>query len=201
MTSGRSSRVSMTFPTSPAINSQFSIPFRLAFSFFQTNSKGAEVLYSVAKEYAGGNERNVIFDLYCGTGTIAQIMASKAKKVIGIELVEEAVEAARENAERNGIENCEFIAGDVGKVIETLKERPDVIIVDPPREGLRPNALEKLAEFGAPEIIYISCKPSSLARDLVMLGEKGYKAVRIKCVNQFPRTRHIETVCLLKRQN
>ncbi|MBR0104865.1 MAG: 23S rRNA (uracil(1939)-C(5))-methyltransferase RlmD [Firmicutes bacterium] len=170
------------------------------FSFFQTNSKGAEVLYSVAKDYAGDSERNVIFDLYCGTGTIAQIMSSKAKKVIGVELVEEAVEAAKENARRNGIENCEFIAGDVGRVIETLEEKPDVIIVDPPREGLRPNALEKLVEFDAPEIIYISCKPTSLARDLSLLAEKGYKAEKIKCVNQFPRTRHIETVCLLKRE-
>ena len=171
------------------------------FSFFQTNSRGAEVLYGVAKEYAGEKRRSVIFDLYCGTGTIAQIMSEKAEKVIGVELVEEAVLAARENAKRNDILNCEFIAGDVGKVMESLEYKPDVIVVDPPRDGLHPKALEKLIEFDAPEIIYVSCKPSSLARDLKILAQKGYRPGKIKCVNQFPRTRHVETVCLLLREN
>ena len=171
------------------------------FSFFQTNSRGAEVLYGVAKEYAGEEKRKVIFDLYCGTGTIAQIMSEKAEKVIGVELVEEAVFAARENAKGNDILNCEFIAGDVGKVIETLENKPDIIVVDPPRDGLHPKALERLIEFNAPEIIYVSCKPTSLARDLKILTQKGYRAVKIRCVNQFPKTRHVETVCLLRREN
>lgn len=171
------------------------------FSFFQTNSKGAELLYSAAAEYAGKDMSDTLFDLYCGTGTIAQIMSGYAKKVIGVEIVEEAVLAAKENAERNHIDNCQFIAGDVAKVIQELTYTPDVIIVDPPRDGLHPKAIEKLIEFNAPKIVYISCKPSSLARDLVFLEANGYKAERIKCVNQFPRTRHVETICLLERKN
>ena len=143
----------------------------------------------------------MLFDLYCGTGTIGQIMAEKCKKVYGIEIVEEAVEAAKENAERNGITNCEFIAGDVLKKVDELTEKPDIIVVDPPREGIHPKAIGKIIAFGAPEIVYVSCKPSSLANDLKVFEENGYKTMRVKCMNQFGRTNHVETVVLLSKVN
>ena len=178
----------------------FDLEFKItAFSFFQTNTKGAEKLYSIVKDYIGDSEDKVLFDLYCGTGTIGQIMAEKCRKVIGIEIVEEAVEAAKENAKRNGIENCQFIAGDVLKKVDELEEKPDIIVVDPPREGIHPKAIMKIIGFNAPEIVYVSCKPSSLANDLVIFEENGYKATRVKCMNQFGRTNHVETVVLLKR--
>ena len=119
-----------------------------AFSFFQTNSLGAEVLYSKAREYVGETKDKVVFDLYSGTGTIAQMLAAVAKKVIGVEIVEEAVEAAKQNAALNGLENCEFIAGDVLKVIDEIEEKPDLIVLDPPRDGIHPKALEKIIDFG-----------------------------------------------------
>ncbi|MCC8138651.1 MAG: class I SAM-dependent RNA methyltransferase [Clostridiales bacterium] len=206
------------------------------FSFFQTNSKGAEVLYSTAREFVMGKnlmpgqdeetERtgqareeqkqediaekkvaincsdsspNVIFDLYSGTGTIAQILAPIAKKVIGVEIVEEAVAAARENAVINGLDNCTFIAGDVLKVLDTIPDRPDFIVLDPPRDGIHPKALQKIIVYGAPRILYISCKPTSLARDLEVLLANGYQAERICCVDMFPQTANIETVCLLSK--
>ena len=171
------------------------------FSFFQTNSLGAEVLYSTAREYIGETKDKLIFDLYSGTGTIAQILAPVAKKVIGVEIVEEAVEAAKENAALNGLENCEFIAGDVLKVIDTIEERPDLIVLDPPRDGIHPKALEKIINYGVDRIVYISCKPTSLARDLILLQEKGYKVERVCAVDMFPQTVHVETVCLLSRKN
>lgn len=178
----------------------FNLEFKItAFSFFQTNTKGAETLYSVVKEYAGDVKDKTVFDLYCGTGTIGQIMAEQSKKVIGIELVEEAVVAANENAERNGIKNCTFIAGDVLKKVDEINEKPEIIIVDPPREGIHPKAIGKIIDFGAEKIVYVSCKPSSLARDLVIFEENGYKAERVKCVNQFGRTNHVETVCSLRK--
>ena len=158
-------------------------------------------MYSIVKEYAGDASDKTVFDLYCGTGTIGQIMAEKSKKVMGIELVEEAVKAANENAKRNGITNCEFIAGDVLKKVDELNEKPDIIIVDPPREGIHPKAIEKIINFGAERIVYVSCKPSSLARDLAVFEEKGYKAVKVKLCNQFARTVHIETVVLLNRES
>lgn len=178
----------------------FGLDFRVtAFSFFQTNTKGAERLYSIVKDYAGDAENKVIFDLYCGTGTISQIMAQKSKKVIGIEIVEEAIEAAKENAKHNGIENCEFIAGDVLKKVDELTDKPDLIIVDPPRDGIHPKAISKIINFDAPEIIYVSCKPTSLARDLVIFEANGYKTKRVMCMNQFGRTNHVETVALITR--
>ncbi|MCD7841325.1 MAG: 23S rRNA (uracil(1939)-C(5))-methyltransferase RlmD, partial [Lachnospiraceae bacterium] len=168
------------------------------FSFFQTNSKGAEVLYSVAREFVMGNKEdvlpekaNVVFDLYSGTGTIAQILAPIAKKVIGVEIVEEAVVAARENAVINGLDNCTFIAGDVLRVLDTISDRPDFIVLDPPRDGIHPKALQKIIAYGAPRILYISCKPTSLARDLEVLLANGYQAERICCVDMFPQTANI----------
>lgn len=171
-----------------------------AFSFFQTNSLGAEVLYSKAREYVGETKDKVVFDLYSGTGTIAQMLAAVAQKVIGVEIVEEAVEAAKQNAALNGLENCEFIAGDVLKVIDEIEEKPDLIVLDPPRDGIHPKALEKIIDFGVDKMVYISCKPTSLARDLVVLQERGYKVDRVCAIDQFPMTVHVETVCLLSKK-
>ncbi len=171
-----------------------------AFSFFQTNSRGAEKLYSVVREFAGDTSGKTVFDLYCGTGTIGQIMSKGSKKVIGIEIVEEAVEAAKVNAELNGITNCEFIAGDVLKKVDELEDKPDIIIVDPPRDGINPKAILKIIDFGANEIVYVSCKPTSLARDLQIFEANGYKTKKIKCVDMFPRTVHCEVCCLLSKQ-
>ena len=170
------------------------------FSFFQTNSLGAEVLYETAREYIGDTKDKVIFDLYSGTGTIAQILAPVASKVVGVEIVEEAVEAARENAKLNQLENCTFWAGDVLKVIDELGEVPDLIVLDPPRDGVNPKALEKIIGFGVERMVYIACKPTSLVRDLEMLQGRGYQVEKIACVDLFPGTYHIETVCLLGKR-
>ena len=175
------------------------------FSFFQTNTKGCEVLYTKAREYImsmesmDGTAGKVVFDLYSGTGTIAQMMSPAAGKVIGIEIVEEAVEAAKENARLNGLDNCEFIAGDVLKAIDLVEDTPDVIILDPPRDGIHPKAINKILNFGVKEMVYISCKPTSLARDLEIITERGYKVVKACAVDQFPRTNHCESIVLLSR--
>ncbi len=177
------------------------------FSFFQTNSFGAELLYETARKLIAEamedeyrTQKPVIFDLYCGTGTISQLIAPVASKVIGVEIVEEAVEAARENAVRNHTPNCEFIAGDVLKVIDSIPDKPDFIILDPPRDGVHPKALPKILAYGVPHILYISCKPTSLARDLPIMREWGYEPVRGVSVNQFPKTANVETVCLLSNR-
>ena len=174
------------------------------FSFFQTNSLGAEVLYQTAREFIGDaldDEANqTVFDLYSGTGTIAQILSPVAKKVIGVEIVEEAVVAARENAALNGLTNCEFIAGDVLKVIDTIGEKPDYIVLDPPRDGIHPKALEKIIRYNVPQMVYISCKPTSLARDLEVLQARGYQVKKVQCVDMFPATGNCETVVLLSQQ-
>lgn len=165
------------------------------FSFFQTNSLGAEVLYGTAREYVGETKDKVIFDLYSGTGTIAQILAPVARKVVGVEIVEEAVEAARENAGLNGLSNCEFLAGDVLKVIGQITDKPDFIVLDPPRDGIHPKALSKIIDFGVERMVYISCKPTSLVRDLAVLKEAGYGVERACCVDLFPGTANCE-VCV-----
>ena len=171
------------------------------FSFFQTNSLGAEVLYETAREYvADAGNGKVVYDLYSGTGTIAQILAPVAKEVIGVEIIEEAVEAAKENAKRNHLENCEFLAGDVLKVLDDIEQKPDFIVLDPPRDGIHPKALEKIISYGVEKMVYISCKPTSLARDLEVLLARGYEAERICCVDMFPQTTGIETVVLLSHK-
>lgn len=170
------------------------------FSFFQTNSLGAEVLYSTARDYIGDTRDRIIFDLYSGTGTIAQILASVAKEVVGVEIVEEAVAAARENAQMNGLTNCRFIAGDVLKVLDELDRKPDVIVLDPPRDGIHPKALPKIVSYGVDRMVYISCKPTSLARDLDVLIRSGYRVERVSCVDLFCSTVHVETVCLLSNR-
>lgn len=171
-----------------------------SFSFFQTNSLGAEVLYGMAREYIGDTKDKVIFDLYSGTGTIAQILAPVAKRVVGVEIVEEAVAAARENAGLNRLSNCSFWAGDVLKVIDELKEMPDLIVLDPPRDGVNPKALERITDFGAERIVYIACKPTSLVRDLEMLQGRGYEVERVGGVDLFPGTYHVETIVLIQKK-
>jgi 23S rRNA (uracil1939-C5)-methyltransferase len=169
------------------------------FSFFQTNSYSAEVLYQTARDYVGdlGGSDKTVFDLYSGTGTIAQLMAPAAGKVIGVEIVEEAVEAAKKNAAANGLDNCEFIAGDVLKVLDEVEEKPDMIILDPPRDGIHPKALPKIIAYGVDHIVYISCKPTSLVRDLEVFLENGYCVDKAVAVDQFPWTANVETVVLL----
>lgn len=171
------------------------------FSFFQPNSLAAEVLYSIARKYIGDTSEQVVFDLYSGTGTIAQLLASVAKEVIGVEIVEDAVAAARENAALNGLHNCKFIAGDVLKVLDDVQEKPDMIVLDPPRDGIHPKALPKILNYGVDKILYISCKVTSLARDLETFLQAGYRVEKACCVDQFCQTVHVETVCLLSRKN
>ncbi|QXM05455.1 23S rRNA (uracil(1939)-C(5))-methyltransferase RlmD [Crassaminicella indica] len=171
-----------------------------AFSFFQTNSLGVEKLYSMVLDFMGDADNKTVFDLYCGTGTIGQIVAKRAKKVIGIELIEEAVEAANKNAKMNGLSNCKFIAGDVLKKIDELITKPDIIILDPPRSGVHPKALKKVLDYRAPEIIYVSCNPKSLAENLIEVQKAGYKVEKVKCMDMFPHTAHVETVVLIKRK-
>lgn len=181
--------------------------FRISpFSFFQTNSLGAEVLYETARQFILGDNPDslrdkLVYDLYSGTGTIAQMLAAVSRKVVGVEIVEEAVEAARENAKLNGLTNCEFLAGDVLKVLDTIEERPDYIVLDPPRDGIHPKALEKIIAYGVEHMIYISCKPTSLARDLEVLLARGYVVEKVCCVDMFPGTVHVETVVLLQRKD
>ena len=172
------------------------------FSFFQTNSYSAEVLYRTARDYVGdlGGSDKTVFDLYSGTGTIAQLMAPAAGKVIGVEIVEEAVEAAKKNAAANGLDNCEFIAGDVLKVLDEVEEKPDMIILDPPRDGIHPKALPKIIAYGVEHIVYISCKPTSLVRDLEVFLENGYRVDKAVAVDQFPWTANVETVVLLSHK-
>ena len=171
------------------------------FSFFQTNSYSAEVLYQTARDYVGdlGGSDKTVFDLYSGTGTIAQLMAPAAGKVIGVEIVEEAVEAAKKNAAANGLDNCEFIAGDVLKVLDEVEEKPDMIILDPPRDGIHPKALPKIIAYGVDHIVYISCKPTSLVRDLEVFLENSYRVDKAVAVDQFPWTANVETVVLLSK--
>jgi 23S rRNA (uracil-5-)-methyltransferase RumA len=169
------------------------------FSFFQTNSKGAESLYSIVRDFMGDGENKVVFDLYCGTGTIGQIAAANAKKVVGLELIEEAVEAAKENAKLNGLNNCEFIAGDVAETIKQLKDKPDIIILDPPRSGVSPKALDYVIKFNAKEIIYVSCNPKTMVENLEVLMAHGYMVEKSTVKDMFPNTPHAEVVVKLTR--
>ena len=180
--------------------------FRISpFSFFQTNSLGAEVLYTTAREFILNGDENslnekTVYDLYSGTGTIAQMMAPVCKEVVGVEIVEEAVEAAKENAKLNGLDNCSFLAGDVLKVLDTIDQKPDYIILDPPRDGIHPKAIEKIINYGVDHMVYISCKPTSLARDLEIFLARGYQVDKICCIDQFPGSVHVETVVLLSQR-
>jgi len=147
----------------------------------------------------GIKKGGTVFDLYSGTGTIAQLMAPVAGKVIGVEIVEEAVEAAKANTALNGLSNCEFIAGDVLKVLDDIEDKPDYIILDPPRDGIHPKAIGKIIAYGVENIVYVSCKPTSLKRDLEIFIENGYRLVKAVAVDQFPWTSGVETVALLRK--
>ena len=168
-------------------------------SFFQTNSLGAEKLYSLVRDFMGDAENKEVFDLYCGTGTIGQIAAGKAEKVTGVELIEEAVVAANENAKLNGLDNCNFIAGDVAEVIKTMKGNPDIIILDPPRSGVHPKAMEYVIKFNAKKIIYVSCNPKTLVEDLESLEISGYEIEKTLLMDMFPHTPHVESIVCLNK--
>lgn len=170
-----------------------------AFSFFQTNVDAVERLYSYAVSLIEDFENKEVFDLYCGTGTITQVLARKAKEVIGIELVEEAVEAAKANAALNGLDNCRFLAGDVFEVLDSLPDKPEVIVVDPPRVGISSNALEKIIGYGVKQIVYISCNPKSLADNLYYMQYYGYEIKSVKPFDNFPGTKHTECVAVLEK--
>ena len=179
----------------------YNMRFKISpFSFFQTNTLGAEVLYDKVREYVGETKDKLIYDLYTGTGTIAQMLAPVASKVVGVEIVEEAVEAAKKNAVDNHLDNCEFIAGDVLKVVDNLTQKPDILVLDPPRDGIHPKALRKIINFNVDEMVYVSCKPTSLMRDLLVFKEAGYEVKRCCLVDMFPGTVHVETVVLLSQQ-
>lgn len=171
-----------------------------SFSFFQTNPLGAEKLYTIVRDFIGKTKDKIIFDLYSGTGTIGQILAPAATKVIGIEIVEEAVEKANENAKLNNLNNCTFIAGDVLKKIDELNDKPDIIVLDPPREGIHPKAIQKIIDYKPETFIYISCKPTSLKNDLPVFLQNGYKVTKVQCVDMFPQTPHVETVVSLSHK-
>ncbi|MGI6072859.1 MAG: 23S rRNA (uracil(1939)-C(5))-methyltransferase RlmD [Lachnospiraceae bacterium] len=172
--------------------------FRISvFSFFQTNTLGSEVLYSKVREYAA-KACGTLFDLYSGTGTVAQLMAPAVDKVVGVEIVSEAVKAAEESAKLNGVKNVSFIAADVLKALDTLPA-PDSLILDPPREGVHPKALGKILRYGVENIVYISCKPTSLVRDLAAFKVAGYELMKVVCVDMFPATEHVETVVLMSK--
>lgn len=171
------------------------------FAFFQPNTMAAEKLYKNLLEIINNIEEKAILDLYSGTGTISQIIAGKAKKVTGIEINKEAVQMARQNAKLNNLGNCYFIAGDVLDKIEVLdvNEKPDIIIVDPPRPGINPQALRKILKYNINEFIYVSCNPRSLIRDLKTIINNGYNIKKVKCVDMFPHTHHIETIVYLNK--
>lgn len=170
------------------------------FSFFQPNSRAAEVLYSTVRDYLGDMRGKTLYDLFSGTGTIGQILSPVAGEVIGVEIVEEAVRAANENAAHNGITNCKFLAGDVFKVLDEIEEKPDVIVLDPPRDGIHPKALPKILDYGVDKIVYISCKVTSLARDLEMIQARGYRVVKAVAVDQFVNTVHVEVIILMQKE-
>ena len=170
-----------------------------AFSFFQTNIEAVERLYREAIDLIDDFEGKTAFDLYCGTGTISQVLALKAKNVVGVELVEEAVDAAKENAELNGLDNCEFIAGDVFEVLKDVETKPEVIVVDPPRMGMSLKAVDKIVSYGVKQIVYISCNPKTLAINLEQFQYAGYKVKYLKPFDNFPMTKHTECICLLEK--
>ncbi|WP_026478733.1 23S rRNA (uracil(1939)-C(5))-methyltransferase RlmD [Alkaliphilus transvaalensis] len=197
----QSDKTDILFGRDYVIENLLGLQFKIsAFSFFQTNTVAAERLYEIVRDFVGEAKDQVVFDLYCGTGTIGQVVAQRADKVIGIEIIEDAVEAAKENAKLNGLDNCKFIAGDVRLKVKELKEDPDIIILDPPRAGIHPQALQDVIGFGAKKIVYVSCNPKSLAVDLVELKKAGYQIEKAKCMDMFPHTPHVECVVLITKK-
>lgn len=169
------------------------------FSFFQTNVDAAERLYKDAISLIDGLEGKTVYDLYCGTGTITQAMAKRAKKAIGVEIVAEAIDTAKESAYNNCLSNCEFIVGDVAKVLSDIEDKPDVIVVDPPRSGIVPKAMERIYSYGVNQIVYISCNPKTMAQNLQYAADFGYEIKQITAYDNFPFTKHVETVVLMSR--
>ncbi len=180
-----------------------SLRFRISpLSFYQVNPEGTELLYKRAGDYAGLTGGEVLLDLYCGAGTIGMTMAHKAKQVIGVEIIPQAIENAKENAKLNGIENVRFICDDAKGAAKTLYDegiRPDVVVVDPPRKGCSREVLETIAKMSPDKVVYVSCDPATLARDCAVMKELGYEAVKLSAVDMFPRTVHVESVALLSR--
>ena len=171
-------------------------------SFYQVNHDQAQRLYEKALEYAGLTGRELAVDLYCGAGTITQVLARRARHVIGGEIVPEAIRDAEDSARRNGVENVEFLCGDASRLAAELRQRglrPDVICVDPPRKGLAPDVVEAAASMTPGRIVYVSCDPATLARDVARFAPLGYRPVRACAVDLFPGTAHVETVCLLSK--
>ena len=180
------------------------LTFRLSVpSFYQVNREMAERLYARAVEFAGLTGTETVLDLYCGAGTITQVMARHAGRVIGAEIVPEAIEDAKANAKRNNVENVEFFCGDASAVAADLAARglrPDVICVDPPRKGLAPEVVRAAAQMAPRRIVYVSCDPATLARDVKLFGQEGYEAVRAAAVDMFPGTANVETVVRLEKR-
>lgn len=168
-------------------------------AFFQVNTFQAEILYNQVADFALKKSHGTVFDLFCGTGTIGLFLAKHVEQVFGVELILDAVRTARENAQFNKIFNIDFLVGDVDKILHQLKDRPSLIVVDPPRAGLTKGMIGKLNDFDAKTIIYVSCNPATLARDCNLLSEYGYKVGEIVPVDMFPNSYHIECVCLLER--
>jgi len=170
-------------------------------SFFQTNSEQAKILYRKTKELAQITENDLVYDLYTGTGTIAQYVATSAKKVVGIDSVEEGIKAAYENTERNNIENCTFYTGDMKEIFTdefiTKNGNPDVIITDPPRDGMHKKVVEQILKIGAKRIVYVSCNSATQARDIALMDEK-YKVIHIQPIDMFPQTHHVENIVVLE---
>lgn len=171
------------------------------FSFFQTNIPAIERLYSDALDLMPDIDSKNVFDLYCGTGTITQLMASRARHVTGIEIVQDSVDSALANTEINGIENCDFICGDVLKVIGQVEEKPDMIVVDPPRAGMHDKVVDILSGYGISQLMYISCNPKTMCINLQRFKSNGYEPVFIRAYDNFPGTKHVETVALLTKTN
>lgn len=168
------------------------------FSFFQTNVRAIEKLYTEAISAIDHPEDKTVYDLYSGTGTITQALAQRVKKAIGIELVEEAVAVAKENAMGNGLTNCDFLVGDVLQVLDEVEEKPDVIVLDPPRSGVHPKALQKILNYRVKQIIYISCNPKTLSENLATAVLNGYDVTNVKAYDNFPLTRHTEVLAILR---
>lgn len=176
------------------------LEFRVnAFAFFQTNVDAVEKLYSYALGLIDDFENKKAFDLYCGTGTISQVLARKASEVIGVDIVESAIEGAKAAAELNGIDNCRFIAGDCFEVLKSIEDRPEVIVVDPPRVGMSTDAMDKIISYGVDRIVYISCNPKTLVENLYYMQYYGYETVSVKPFDNFPGTKHVECVCLMSK--
>ena len=181
------------------------LEFRLSVpSFYQVNREQAEVLYGRALAFAGLTGRETVVDLYCGIGTITLVMARQAGRAIGAEVIPAAVEDAQANARRNGVENAEFLCADAGQAAQELARRglrPDVICVDPPRKGISPEVVEAIVQMAPQRVVYVSCDPATLGRDVKRLREGGYLLQQAEAVDLFPRTGHVETVCLLSKLN